>query len=351
MEKDEKIIKDIIEEVKPLFGTIGEIVYKIKQLDGTDIVNISTNFNNKIIEIASEFKKNNVSFSDSELRIFVVHYLKEQLELGIDYLSNLSNALSKYYILSAELSEQKGLPRLLKEKKTKQELERLRKEKEDYIQKYKEVETKIFRFDLGKNIKEVYENEKDFIERFERVYNPSKPEEKRVINNINVDLKRLGYKERIEDIGEQFDERKPLLYDINVDTTEIILGKIKELKEKYKDYPFTATAIETHLMILFSKSMFALQDGEYDLYIQIAKDVENYNDEENLRTCYGEYLTLCIDDEEEDENIVLAGINEELIKLNKQDIINQISDDLKENRYQYVVDDIDQRLENDIMTK
>ena len=351
MEKDEKVLKDILEEVKPLFGTIGEIVYKIKQLDNTDIVNISTNFNNKVIEIANEFRNNNVSFADSELRIFVVQYLKEQLELGIDNLSNLSKSLSRYYILSAEFSEQKGLPRLLKEKKTKQELDRLQKEKEDYVQKYKEIETKIFRFDIGRDIKEVYEHEKELIDRFERVYNPSKPEEKRVINNINVDLKRLGYSERIEDIGEQFDEKRTLLYDIDVDTTEIILGKIKELKEKYKDYPFTSVAIETHLMILYSKSMFALQDGDYDLYIEIAKDVENYNEEENMRTCYGEYLTLCIDDEEEDENIVLAGINEELVKQNKEYLIGQIEEDLKNNKYQYVVDNIDKRLEEEIMTK
>jgi hypothetical protein len=231
------------------------------------------------------------------------------------------------------------------------ELERLQQEKEKYIQEYRELDQKIFRFNLGKNIKDVYESKKDIIERFERVYNPSKPEEKRVISNINVDLKRLGYEERIEEIGIQFDEKKPLLYDIDVDTTEIILNKIKEMQEKYKEYPFTSVAIETHLMILYSKAMFALQDGEYDLYLEIAKDVDNYNDEDYLRTCYGEYLTLCIDDEEEDENIVLAGINEELIKQNKESMISQIEDDLKNNKYQYVVDNIDKRLEEEIMTK
>ena len=333
--------------IKSLINTLNEAKEELEYIDDIKIENIAITYNNKMVEISQLYKNRNVAIDDSELKLVIMYYLEKKLKEAFDCIAELTDVLKNISSLNKKIYGNSGyLIQKAREFSSRKEMELLKSKEEKIVNKYNEIDKEIFQFDIGKEILKIYETEKDFFDRVEKIVNRYNDGEHRFINNCNIDLKDLGYNVQIP-CENQTKEKVITLFNIDDDISDIMFQKIEKIREKYKDYQAIETTLESHLIIIYSKATLELQDGEYEKYQNTIKDIIEFDDEKDLEKCVGEYLELSIDDPEENEKEDWNIIKDELNKLHKEDIIDTIEKDTKNRKYSYILEIVNEELGRD----
>lgn len=351
MEKEENVKSGMTSEAKKMISTFYEVQQSLEYIDDIEIGNIAIIYNNKMVEIIQLFKKNNVPLADSELRITIECYLKTLYDEAVDKLTELTKVLKKIDEINKKIySNNIYILQRINLMMSKKVLDGLTGEKNRLLREYKEREDKIFRFDIEKDLPRIFVEERFFFDRMEEVVNRFNDGEERFINNCNIDLRNLGMKIQLP-CKDQKPEKMLTLDNLNDDIPEIMYEKINSVKEKYKDFKCIETALESYLTVLFSISTIEMQRGNYEESKRLSDQIEAFDDEKDLEKSLGEFIVLSIDDKEVDEKKLWSHLRKELIAQKKEDMIDRLKEDIKNGKYEYVLELVNRELEKEVPIK
>lgn len=342
MEKEKEAIKEITDKAKQLIDMVNDIYEGYKAI-GYTFDNIAITYNNKMVEIIQMYRKHNVSIDDSELMLVIQYHLQHIVNDALDYLIKLVSIIKEQSEIT--LKENSLLYRIKNKSKNIKIKEKLKKEEIELTSRYLSLVKKVFDFDIGKEINKIYEERKDFFEKMEGLISPFITNNQVFINNCNIDLRDLGYQERIPYDNQQ-DKKYPTIFNREDDITEIAYQKISASRMLYSNYPGIKTAVETHLVILYSKAtLIASNQEEFE---KILNEIKKFDIKNDIEVPIGEFLALSVDDDEENEKEVWRITKEELINLEREDLIPKLEKAMHDNKYQYIVEEVDQELDQKV---
>lgn len=135
---DEKEKEVIFSKAGQLMDNIGEIILEIeKNTDGKVVFgNIGITFNNKLIEIFQLYSKNNITFYNSKLKFVILFYLEE---IVLKAMKDLEDYLNMFDVKIRKFGLKKQAQNIIEASKEK-------------VQDYKDLRSKLFDFDISKDI-------------------------------------------------------------------------------------------------------------------------------------------------------------------------------------------------------
>ena len=297
-----------------------------------DIPNVGITFNNKLVEIKQLYKRNNVKFNESELVLLINEYfiikIRECIGIIMDYIK-IINSIDQYAI---NLKKNK----LLFKKNYRKEILDLFNKSNELLVIYKQKDNEMFNFKINDipKITEEYPNLLDIV--LEKA-GPNTDKDS-IIDNINLDIKNLGYNERINNKETTTDNKHKNRINISFNVASISEQKLEEIKKKYGKYLNILEALETQIYDYIGDATVAYNIGDYEYYLQRIDDIKKIDINNNLVETLGKYLITIKTYDKEGSITHLELLKEELDELNLSYLFDTIKKEFDSNKYNYYIE-------------
>ena len=328
----------LLEQAKELFTENQVLIDQLNELLGKDIniPNISITFNNKLVEIMNIFKNHDVDFDHSELRIIIYYELVDILYNSLELLKKYILSLEKIFNIKRKLTGKRNFINKILHSELYEEIDKLVLFCEELISMYKDKDSELFNYTIEERVPAYVLNHPEAIDNILEDINYSLSKEQ-IIHNCNVDLKKLGCDEMIDNNDSYIDYSKQDKYvnsiNLDFDIYDIVTEKIDLFNQQFQNYPFIKHSIDEFLLDYLERAIEFYKDCDWGSYLLIRNKVNNFNFEDCLEEVIGKRIGFCQYIQSIDMDLDHFDYRNELISLGYQDRLIKIEDEANNRKY------------------
>ena len=338
METNHSFQSLLLQQSNRLFHLNQDLIDELKKIVGeeTEIPNIGITFNNKLVEIFSIFSNQKVSFDQSELRVIIYSQLTKMIDESLNYLKQYILCIEKIINTRNKIPANESIFGRILFAQFHEEIDDLFLQCEEFLNFYQKIDDNLFHYDIGKDIPNYVLNHPEVLDEILDEINHSLTKEE-VLHNCNIDLRELGYEEKIE-LDDYIDD--DILLDkyfnsinLNFDIYEIVSKKIEEYKVQFQNFPFVRHAVEEYLLDDLELSIDAYKDNNWDVFLAIRDKVMDFSLEENLIEIIGKRIGFYQYINSIDLDLDYYDYQQELKELGYEELLPIIQEEAKEKKY------------------
>lgn len=318
MDKQDELVEKYNKSIS-IIAMFEKILDGIEYDFGKEIPRIAVSFNNKIVELGSFFKKRDLDFFDSQSMAIIVPYFEDLLTEGTDCLDSLMVAIKDFY------------DNIMSPQKRKENCKKI----EDLISHYRELDSKIYFFDIEKDITKLVDSNKD---------TSDLPYKNQMLRNLNYELKSLGFEIRFQIDSKTSSKEYDDLFTDPSDAINIYYQQVEKIERHFKDNnieaPFIIYALKERLLDHFHDAIHYISIDDIKHYLIELDAMKNFDIMGEIVESVGRHVSLW--DSIYKENDDWSKTKIELEKMGLSDLIPQIEYDINAGKYdEYVQKRID----------